>query len=163
MAKEDKEKSLARRGAMPAMMDDMERMMEQMWERMPWRGWMRPWMPGMRETASGGFRMPNVDVLDRDKEIVVRAEVPGVEKDDLDVSIHDSSLTIRGHSRREDEEEKGTYYRHEVSYGEFLRTLQLPTEVDAEQVKAKFKNGILEVTLPKVEGAKGRSIEIEES
>jgi len=102
-----------------------------------------------------------VDVIDRDDEVVVRAEVPGVEKDDLDVSVSDNAVTIKGETKREEKEEKGDYYRCEISRGTFARTVVLPDYVDSDSVKAKFEDGVLELTLPKVEKVKRRSIKID--
>jgi len=125
--------------------------------RRPWR-WEVPWGG---ELAPFQGQMPAVDVIDQDNEVLVRAEVPGVTKEDLDVSVAANSVTIRGHSKREEEEKKGEYFRRETSYGKFSRTVGLPAEVDTDNAKAKFKDGVLEVTLQKVEHAKQRGIEIE--
>lgn len=141
--------------------EEMDRMFESFFP----RGWMRPFRaewPAWSEMMQMA-RMPKVDVLDRDTDIVVRAEIPGVKKEDLDVSLTDDTVTIRGTSRREEEEEKGQYHRRELEYGEFSRTVALPAAVDTSKCKAKFKEGILEMTLPKAEGAKRRTIKIEES
>lgn len=129
------------------------------------RGWMRPFRtewPTLGEMAAPfEGRMPKVDVIDRDDEVVVRAEVPGVEKDNLDVSVSDNTVTIKGESRHEEKEEKGDYYRCEISRGAFTRTVALPHYVDSEGAKAKFADGVLELTLPKVEKAKRRTVKID--
>jgi len=101
-----------------------------------------------------------VDVIDRDDEVVVKAELPGVEKKDLDVSVTETSVTIKGTTSHEEKEEKGDYYRCEISRGAYARTVALPSYVDADKAKASFKDGVLELTLPKVEKSKRRSIEI---
>ena len=115
------------------------------------------------ETALAPLRgkMPAVDVIDRDTDVLVRAEVPGVAKEDLEVTVSDNSVSIRGHSKQEDEEKTGEYYRRETSYGEFSRTVGLPANVDTEGAKAKFKDGVLEITLPKQESTKRKSVEVE--
>jgi len=129
------------------------------------RGWMRPfhleWPRWGELAAPFEGRMPKVDVIDRDDEVLVRAEVPGVDKDDLDVSVSDNSVTIKGETKREEKEEKGDYYRCEISRGAFARTVLLPSDVDTENTKAQFKDGVLELTLPKIEKAKRRSIKID--
>lgn len=129
------------------------------------RGWMRPfrtdWPSWGEMAAPFEGRMPKVDVIDRDDEVVVRAELPGVEKDDLDVSISDTAVTIKGETKHEEKEEKGDYYRSEISRGAFTRMVGLPSYVDTENTKAKFKDGVLELTLPKVEKTKRRSIKID--
>ena len=106
-------------------------------------------------------RMPKVDVVERDDEVVVRAEVPGVEKKDLDVSVSENSVTIKGETSHETKEEKGDYVRSELSRGTFSRMVSLPGTVDAEKAKATFKDGILELSLPKVEKSKRKSVAID--
>ena len=106
-------------------------------------------------------KTPKVDVIDRDNEVVVKAELPGVDKKDLDISVTRNSVTIKGSTSHEEKEEKGNVYRREISRGSYSRTLSLPAEVKEEQAKAKFKDGILELTMPKVEKSKRRSIKVE--
>ncbi len=105
-------------------------------------------------------RMPRVDVLDRDTEVVLRAEIPGMERDDLEVSVSDRTVTIKGESRKESEQEQGEYYRCEISRGSVLRTVELPCDIDADKAQASFRNGVLELTLPKAKGAHRRRLDI---
>jgi HSP20 family protein len=105
-------------------------------------------------------KTPSVDLIDRDNEVVVKAELPGVDKKDLDISVTSNTVTIKGRTSHEEKEEKGDYYRCEISRGEYARTLALPADVDETKAKASFKDGILELTLPKKEKAKKRKIEI---
>jgi HSP20 family protein len=105
--------------------------------------------------------MPNMDVIDRDDEIVVQAELPGVNKEDLDISLSETAITVKGTTHREEKEEKGDFYRREMSRGSFTRTVSLPGKVDGTKAKASFKDGVLEVTLPKLEGAKRHTIKVE--
>jgi HSP20 family protein len=126
------------------------------------RGWMRPmrWeWPELPAAFEG--RMPRVDVIDREAEIVVRAEVPGVDKKDLDVSVTENAVTIQGSTRHEEKEERENYYRREITRGAFSRTVALPGDVDSSKAKASFKEGVLELTIPKVEKAKRRSVTID--
>ncbi len=146
--------------------EDMERMMDRMFEGSLFpRGWMSPFRwerPLWRETAAAfEGRMPSVDVVDREDEIVVRAELPGVEKKDLEVSMSDGTVTIKASTKHEEKEEKGDYYRCEISQGSFARTVTLPAEVDGSKAKAKFKDGLLELTLPKIEKSKRHSISVD--
>lgn len=106
-------------------------------------------------------KIPRVDVVERDSEILVRAELPGVEKDKVDISLTEDSVTIKAETRTEQKEEKGNYYRCEITQGSYARTVALPAVVNTEQAKASFKDGLLELTLPKTEKAKRRSIKVE--
>ena len=107
-----------------------------------------------------GLRLPSLDMIDRDSEVVVRAEIPGIEKKDINVSIADNVLTIKGQTSSESKEEKGDYYRHEISNSSFARSVSLPSDVDESKIVANLKDGILEVTLPKSESSKRRTIEV---
>jgi len=100
-----------------------------------------------------GSFMPEVDVTETGKEVRVTAELPGMEEKDLEVSLIDGALTIKGEKREEHEEEKGDYYRSERQYGAFERMIPLPSEVDADKAKASFKKGVLKITLPKTKEA----------
>ena len=113
--------------------------------------------------AATGIFVTNGVYLGRvaDDQVLVRAEVPGVEKNDLEVSLSDGSVTIKGRTKREEKEEKGEYYRHEISRGAFARTVALPDYVNTEAATAKFKDGVVELSLPKIEKAKRRSVKID--
>ncbi|MDD5322035.1 MAG: Hsp20/alpha crystallin family protein [Methylococcales bacterium] len=102
---------------------------------------------------------PKVDIIDHDNEIEVQAALPGVKKEDLDVSISNQTITIRT-STKEEKKEEGKYFRREITRGEFQRTLSLPDNVDDANAKASFKDGILKVTIPKTEKSKRKTIEI---
>ena len=111
--------------------------------------------------SPGGLEkgFPKVDIIDHDHEIEVQAALPGVKKEDMDVSINNQTITIRA-STKEEKKVEGKYFRREITRGEFQRTLSLPQNVDNEQVTASFKDGILKVTIPKTEKSKRKSIEI---
>ena len=105
--------------------------------------------------------LPKIDIIDHDNEIEVQAALPGVKKEDLDVTINNQTITIRASTKEEKkEEEKGKYFRHEITRGEFQRTVSLPNNVDDENAKASFNDGILTVTIPKTEKSKRKTIEI---
>lgn len=113
-------------------------------------------MPSLPEIS-----IPKVDILDHANDIEVQAALPGVKKEDLEVSVTNQTITIRSSTKEEKKvEEKGKYFRREISRGEFQRTLSLPDNVDGEKAKASFKDGILKVTIPKTEKGKRKSIEI---
>ncbi|WP_455386132.1 Hsp20/alpha crystallin family protein [Acidihalobacter prosperus] len=132
--------------------------MDQLFNHFMRRGWMRPWRsewPDMPE-----MKLPKVDVIDREAEVIVKAEIPGVDKKDIDISVGEDSLTIKGETKHEEKEEKGDYYRSEMTRGAFSRTVALPATVDAAGAKASMDNGVLEISLPKVEKAKRLSIPV---
>lgn len=104
---------------------------------------------------------PAMDVMESDEEIVLKAELPGIELKDVEVLIKDNILTLRGERKFEKEEKKENYHRIERSYGAFQRSFTLPSTVEQEKVKAKMKDGVLEVRLPKAKGEKSKKIEIE--
>ncbi len=138
--------------------------MDQLFERLFPRDWMRPFRdwPAWGELGAGlATQLPRVDMIDRDDEIVVRAELPGVAKDDIDVSLTDTTLTLRATTRKEEREEKGDYVRSEIHQGAFSRTLALPAEIDVDGARASFRDGLLELTLPKLARAQRRSIPVE--
>jgi len=151
----------AQRGMTPrSPFDEMERMMDRMFESfLPRLRW-RPWgVPEVAAAEAGDVRLPNVDVIERDEEVLVRAELPGVEKKDIDVSVSDASVTITATPRAT--EERGEYYCCEIGTLPYARTVQLPVEVDSGKAKASFRDGLLELRLPKTEHARRRAIEIE--
>lgn len=106
------------------------------------------------------LQAPSVDVLDRDTDILVTAELPGFNKEDIDVSVTDNTITIKATTRSEKEED-GDYYMREISRGHVTRTVRLPSDVSGEQAKATYADGMLNVTVPKVAKAKRQRIEID--
>ncbi|MCL5062760.1 MAG: Hsp20/alpha crystallin family protein [Nitrospirae bacterium] len=138
------------------MRKDMDRLFEEFFSPITKRrrGWLKPEM---------GVIVPNIEMYDRKNEIVVKAELPGVAKEDIDLTITKDSLTLKGETKKEEEIKEENYYAAEISYGSFTRTIALPAEVDSEKAKASFKNGVLEVVLPKREEAKPKEIKIEVS
>ncbi|MGR9072650.1 MAG: Hsp20/alpha crystallin family protein [Gammaproteobacteria bacterium] len=164
----DKEKKSSKKEIQPSKKDyllsphaEMERWFDDFFN----RGWMQPFRSGWPGWNEVDFpfkgRTPKMDIIDRETEIVIHAELPGVKKEDLDVSLTENVLTIRASTSHEEKEEKGEFYRREMSRGEFKRTIPLPVNVDAEKAKANFKDGIMELSLPKKEGAKRKSIKVE--
>jgi HSP20 family protein len=165
VAKQDKQTKKATTSGALTPIEEMDREMERMFRRFGHHGWMRPFHWGgpfwgqMPLPFEG--KVPSVDVIERDEEILVRAELPGVDKKDLEVTLSDTALTIGGSTKTEEKEEKGDYYRREMSTGSFSRTVGLPSEVDGDKVQSSFKDGVLELTLPKVKKTKKQRIEVE--
>ena len=104
---------------------------------------------------------PTSDVIDRKDDILVRVELPGVNKEDVHISLSDSLLTIKGERKQENKEEGECYHCQERAWGSFERSFYLPADVDAKQINASYKEGVLEVHLPKNESARTREINIE--
>jgi len=135
--------------------------MDRMFDDFFGRRWLRPFRRDWLAFPEFDVSVPKVDVIDRDEEVVVRAEVPAVKKEDIEVSISGNTLTIKGETKHEEKEEKGDYYRSEITRGAFSRMVTLPAEVDESKAKAALKDGVLELTLPKIEKAKRRTIKVD--
>ena len=106
-------------------------------------------------------KSPSVDVIDREEELLIKAELPGVDKKDINISIANNVLTLEATMAKEEKEEKSEYYRQEICRGSYRRTIQLPAAVKENEAKATFKNGVLELTLPKMEKTKRSTIKVE--
>jgi HSP20 family protein len=129
--------------------ESMERLMQVF---MP-MAWLRPWMMEVQT--------PKLDVIDRNGAVLVRAEVPGVDKEHLAVEASDVAVTIRGEVQREGMREDGNRRRvFETSHGSFERTVRLPADVDGARAKATFKDGVLEVLLPKVDRSRSHPVKL---
>ncbi len=107
-----------------------------------------------------GAWSPLCDIYEDGDDIVVKAELPGLDRNDIDVQVENNILTIRGERKREKEVKSDNLYRTERSYGAFSRSFTLPVTVDTERIKAEYKDGVLHVTLPKLEEAKPRRIKV---
>jgi HSP20 family protein len=140
--------------------DEMDRMFDTLLH----RGLIRPFRDIWPEWTFLGERLdrtrPHVDLIERDEEFLVRAELPGVEKKDLTIDLSDDLLTIRGERRKEAKTEEGEVYRAEIARGTFSRSLRLPESVDFEKADAELKDGVLEVHLPKTHRTERRRIEV---
>jgi len=110
-------------------------------------------------TAELGW-MPALEVYEKDDKFVVRAELPGMKKEDIDISIVGDTLTIRGERKAESEVKDEDYYRCEMCYGKFSRAITLPSAIQADKVEASYQNGILEIVLPKAIEAKPKKVEV---
>ena len=113
-----------------------------------------------RSESAEGKWMPAVDVSETDPEMVVRAELPGLSQDDIDLNLQDNVLTIKGEKKKEEKKEKENFRRIERSYGSFSRSFTLPASVNQDKIQAIFKDGVLLITLPKVEEAKPKKIAV---
>ncbi len=108
-----------------------------------------------------GFWTPVIDLEEDNENFIVKAELPGMKKDDIKISVRGNQLSISGERKQESEVKNKTYHRIERSYGKFSRVITLPTDVEADRVKASYKNGVLIINLPKPESMKPKEIEVE--
>ncbi|HEX9142653.1 MAG TPA: Hsp20/alpha crystallin family protein [Candidatus Binatia bacterium] len=157
MAKEIKKADKKGSGLIPWRPErDIDQMFEDFLGRRLRPFWPERWWPatGMEITT------PSVDLYEEKDDIVVKVELPGMEKDNIEVNLTDNRLTIKGEKKKEEEVKKENYYRSERSYGSFIRAVELPRDVQADKIKAVFKNGVLEVRLPKTEEAKKKETKI---
>ena len=116
--------------------------------------------PRWEDVPALGEWMPSLDLSEAKDAFVVKAEVPGMDPGDIQVALQENLLTIKGEKKQEKVEKDERYHRAERAYGAFTRTVRLPVTVDGSKVDARFKNGILTVTLPKAPGAKGTAIPV---
>lgn len=130
----------------------------------PWREFrrlqrdMNRWLGGY--TGGNVREYPAVNLWSGNDDVVLTAEVPGVEANDLDISVQDNSLTLRGSRQADTLKEGETYHRQERGMGSFVRSVQLPFEIDADKVQAKLEKGILRLTLPRAEAEKPKQIKV---
>jgi HSP20 family protein len=145
----------------PSTFEEMERWFEDFFRR-PFSLMGPPWFPRLRIPEIEEMT-PSVDVFEEGDEVIVKAELPGISKEDIDVKVTDDIVTISGEKKKEEKVEKKDYYRMERSYGSFTRSLRLPAEVNTEKALAKFKGGVLEIRIPKTEEAKkkGKKVLVE--
>ena len=111
-------------------------------------------------TWYSGAWSPPVDIYETDDALVLKAELPGFSKDEINIEMKDQTLVIKGERKREDEVKEGSYHRTERVYGAFQRSFMLPTTVDQEKVSAAYKDGVLELRLPKVQAAQPKRIAV---
>ena len=128
--------------------ESMDKLFEEFFSRRPRGAAVTAWQPA-------------VELYETDTEVVVRAELPGVDPKDVDITVTEDTLTIKGEARTEQEEKGRNYYRRELRYGSFLRTLALPEEVQGDKARATYRNGILEIRVPKSERARPRTVKVE--
>lgn len=129
--------------------ESMDKLFEEFVTRRPVRG------------ATVAVWQPAVEIFETESEVVVRVELPGVDPKTVDITVAEDALTIKGEHRTEQESKGRNYFRRELRYGAFLRSLALPAGVHGDQAKAAFKNGILEITVPKSERAKPKAVKVE--
>lgn len=120
----------------------------------------RTFWPNMPGTIEDVEMSPSVDIYEEGDHIVLKSELPGISKEDLDIKLTDDTITISGEKKKEEKIERKNYYRLERSFGSFKRSFALPSDVQSDKAKASFKDGILEVTIPKSDEAKKKEKKI---
>jgi len=115
---------------------------------------------GMELGTAAPLLVPHIEVQQRGNELVVKADLPGLRPEDINVAVDRGALTISGERRQEEREEREGFIRSEISYGTFYRTIPLPDGADEERVAATFRNGVLEVTIPVSERQQGRRVQV---
>ena len=141
---------LRRSSGLTNLRDDMDRM---------FGSFLEDWSSLPLRKENGGWA-PTVDIEENDKEYLVRAEVPGMDSKDVDISLKDDVLTIKGEKKEEHKEEEKNYHYFESRYGTFQRTFRLPQNVDSEKVKAECTKGVLRIHIPKVPETQPKKIEV---
>lgn len=139
----------SRRSELTSFRQEMDRFFDRFFE-----GW------SFRPSAEEGEWAPSVDVSETAKDVVVKAEIPGMDPNDIDVSVHADILTLRGERKKEHEEKGEDFHRIERSYGACSRSIRLPAEMDIAKVKATYKDGVLKINLPKTKEAAVKKIEV---
>jgi HSP20 family protein len=131
------------------------------------RRWWRQWHPGWPGRLSGHpmslfeGNTPSVDILNRESDFLIKAELPGVDKKDIAITLANNTLTLEASIGKEEKEEKAEYYRQEICRGSYRRSIALPEAVKENEAKASFRNGVLELTIPKQEKSKRSTIKVE--
>jgi HSP20 family protein len=143
---------------LPSTFADMERWFEEMFR----RPFFAPgWMPRFGLPELKGEFSPSVDIFEEGDHVVVKAEIPGMRKEDLEVSLTEDVITISGQKKGEEKIDRKDFFRYERSFGSFTRTLNLPAGVRSEEARASFKDGVLEVRIPRTPPAQGKKVTIE--
>ena len=137
------------RRSMPSVFDEVDRMFGNLLR--------APWPTARLEVDFG----PSVDVYEQENEVVVKAELPGAKKEDIEIHAEDDMLTLRGETKQEEEVQEEGYHRKEIRRGSFYRQIPLPAAIDENQVTAKFEDGVLTVRAPKAEVKAGKNVSIE--
>jgi HSP20 family protein len=118
--------------------------------------WARP----AREGAEPGW-VPPVEIFEADNEVVVRAELPNIDPKQMDISVTPEAITLKGETKHEEERRARNYYRRELRYGSFARALPLPTEVKSAEARATYKDGVLEVRIPKSDRSRATPVKVQ--
>lgn len=150
--KETKDVARAEPAGRLSPLEEMEKRFEEFFRR-PFSLLAPPWLPRLRMPGMEELSF-TADIYEDGGDVIVKAELPGMKKEDIDVKLTEGMITISGEKKKEEKVEKKSYYRLERSFGSFSRSFSLPAEVQTDKAKAQFRGGILEVRVPKTEEAK---------
>lgn len=150
--KEGKDVAKMATSRLPSTLEEMERWFDDAFRR-PMSLFGAPWWPRMGVLETEEFS-PSVDMFREGNDVIVKAEIPGIKKEDIDISLADDTITITGERKKEEKVERKDYYRLERSHGSFSRSFRMPQPVQSDKAKAKFKDGVLEIRIPITEEAK---------
>ncbi len=150
-----------------SMMDRFREEMDRLFEDFGLGSWFSPgrrsaMMPRTGPQGQTGVWSPQIEIYEKENNLIVRADLPGLKKDDVRVHVYEDTLTIEGERKQEHEEEREGFYRSERAYGSFFRSIPIPAEVDPDQVKATFSDGVLELRIPYPEERAARQIQIQD-
>ena len=145
---------------MDSLHKEMDRLFEDFWKGGGRHSMTAPWQSTMAQWSHGEV-MPRVDETEDEKAFHIEVELPGMDKDDVDITLANGLLTIRGEKKREEEEKGKDFYRKERSFGAFRRSLPIPADVDESKIDASFKKGVLHIELPKSEEARKKITHID--
>jgi HSP20 family protein len=160
---DEKKQDVAVQRPSDAMPQRFDQQVERLFDDFFRRRWPRPFSfewPSFAGASGSESAMPRIDVIDKEDHLLVRAELPGMTKDDIEVSVTANAVMLKGSTQREEKSGEGEYHRREIYSASVARTIALPTEVDADSATAALKDGILEVKVPKSSRAARRRIEI---
>jgi HSP20 family protein len=163
MSKETKEtKPAVRRRAEPEpwRFSDVERVFEDWFEDFWSKPFPRMWRPSFARLRPLSFEAPTLDVYEQKDDLIVKAEIPGLTNEEIDITLEGDTLTIKGERKKEEEVKDEDFYRSERTYGAFSRSIELPVAVQSDKVTASFKNGVVEIRLPKTEEAKKNVVKV---
>lgn len=149
----------------PSELANMAKDMERFMEESSGHGWGLRGLPFMRrwqalKRAEEWAASPRLDVYEEGNDVVIKTEVPGMERDDIEISLEGNTLTLKGEKKKEEKIEDKDYSYSERYFGSFTRTIELPTDVQTDKVTAVLKNGVLNIRLPKLETAKKKEVKI---
>ncbi|HAO92378.1 MAG: hypothetical protein A2X99_04835 [Deltaproteobacteria bacterium GWB2_55_19] len=141
-------------------LESMKREMDRIWDDV-FASPRRAEAPWRRPTEKGGVASPAIDIIDRKNEIIIKAEMPGVARENIDISMQEGTLTLKGEIKEDAEKDNGEHSYSERTYRYYARAINIPVKIASDNIKATLKDGILSIHLPKAEDLQPRKIKVE--